>query len=217
MARATHARPKRQILVSSRDRVREAAQRLFAEHGYESTSTADICRLAGTSQSQLIKHFGSKQGLLEAIFEHAWEQLNPAVRLAIEKVSTPKEKLKILADMVLTFLGRDQQLRALFLLEGRRIRGDGQLVVLVPGFLDFVKLTDSILKELAARGELAPGIHPQALRSGLIGAFEGLLRDQVLARPSHFPASYSEGDARAVFDHFVSSCLRTPTASTISA
>ena len=74
------------VLASSRDRVREAAKTLFAERGYESTSTAAICRLAGTSQSQLIKHFNNKLGLLEAVFEFAWEQINPAIRLAIEKI-----------------------------------------------------------------------------------------------------------------------------------
>jgi AcrR family transcriptional regulator len=195
------------VLASSRERIREAAKALFADRGYEATTTAAICRLAGTSQSQIIKHFTDKQGLLEAILEHAWEQINPAIRLAIEKVPSPREKLKIMVDMVLSFLEKDAELRTLFLLEGRRIRGDGHMVVLVPGFLDFVKMLDSILKEMATRGELLPGIHPQALRSGLMGAFEGLLRDQLLARPSRFPASYTEADARAVFAAFLSSCL----------
>ncbi len=195
------------VLASSRERIREAAKALFADRGYEATTTAAICRLAGTSQSQIIKHFTDKQGLLEAILEHAWEQINPAIRLAIEKVPSPREKLKIMVDMVLSFLEKDAELRTLFLLEGRRIRGNGHMVVLVPGFLDFVKMLDSILKEMATKGELLPGIHPQALRSGLMGAFEGLLRDQLLARPSRFPASYMEADARAVFAAFLSSCL----------
>jgi AcrR family transcriptional regulator len=195
------------VLASSHERIREAAKVLFAGRGFEATTTAAICRLAGTSQSQIIKHFTDKQGLLEAIFEHAWEQINPAIQLAIEKVSSPRERLKIMVDMLLSFLEKDVQLRILFLLEGRRIRGDGHMVVLVPGFLDFVKMFDSILKEMAANGELLPEIHPQALRSGLMGAFEGLLRDQLLARPSRFPASYTEADARAVFSAFLSSCL----------
>ncbi len=112
-----------------------------------------------------------------------------------------------MVDMLLSFLEKDADLRTLFLLEGRRIRGDGHMVVLVPGFLDFVKMLDAILKEMATKGELLPEIHPQALRSGLMGAFEGLLRDQLLARPSRFPASYAEADARAVFSAFLSSCL----------
>src|SRR5467141_5396938 len=109
------------VLASSRDRLREAAKPLFAERGYESTSTAAICRLAGTSQSQLIKHFTNKQGLLEAIFEYAWEQINPAVRLATENIAATREKLRVLIDMVLGFLEKDRAIRTLFLLEGRRM------------------------------------------------------------------------------------------------
>src|SRR2546425_5996303 len=195
------------ILTSSRERIREAARALFAEQGYEAATTAAICRLAGTSQSQIIKHFTDKQGLLEAIFEHAWEQINPAVRLAVEKIPSSTDKLKIMIDMVLSFLEKDRELRTLFLLEGRRIRDDGHRIVFVPGFLDFVKTLDGILKDMAAKGELSPQIHPQALRSALMGAFEGLLRDQMLARTCRFPASYSEADTRATIFHFLSSCL----------
>jgi AcrR family transcriptional regulator len=186
-------------MQTSHDRLREAAKALFAKRGYEATSTAAICRIAGTSQSQLIKHFASKQGLLEAIFQHAWDQINPALRLAIEKMSSPREKLRIVTDMVITYLEKDRDLRVLFLLEGRRIRGDGKLIVLVPGYLEFVRVLDGILKEMAGKGQLAAGVHPQALRSALIGAVEGMLRDQLLARPSRFPASYSQHDIRKVF------------------
>jgi len=64
----------------------------------------------------------------------------------------PTDKLKIAVDMVLTFLERDRALRTLFLFEGRRIRGDGHLVVVTPGFLEFIKFLDVILKEMAAKG-----------------------------------------------------------------
>jgi len=196
------------VITSSRERIRESAKALFAERGYEAATTAAICRLAGTSQSQLIKHFTDKRGLLEAILEHAWEQINPAIRLATESVSSPRQKLQILTDMVLSFLEKDRALRTLFLLEGRRIRGDGHMVVLVPGFLEFVKMLDEILKELASRGELMPDLTPQALRSGLMGALEGLLRDDLLARSSHFPSAYTEADIRTLLAAFLSSFLR---------
>jgi AcrR family transcriptional regulator len=192
------------VLASSRDRIREGAKALFAERGYEATTTAAICRLAGTSQSQLIKHFTKKQGVLEAIFEHAWEQVNPAIQLAIERIPSPTDKLKIAVDMVLSFLQKDRDQRTIFLLEGRRIRGDGHLVSLTPGFLEFIRALDGILKEMSGRGELVSNVHPHAIRSALMGAFEGLLRDQMLARSSRFPAAYSEADFRAIFSSFLS-------------
>jgi AcrR family transcriptional regulator len=196
------------VLASSHERIREAAKSLFAKEGYEAATTADICRIAGTSQSQLIKHFTGKQGVLEAIFENAWEQINPAIRLAIEKVGSPAEKLKLVADMVLTFFEKDHELRTIFLLEARRMRGDGHMVVLVPGYLEFVKMLDGIVHDLATEGRLSPQVHPEALRSALMGAFEGLLRDRMLAR-SHVPATYSEEDMRAMIFRILSSCLTT--------
>lgn len=190
--------------ISSRERIREIAKALFAKKGFEATSTAEICQLAGTSQSQLNKHFSSKHGLLEAIFEDAWEKINPAISLAIEKIASPKDKLRILTDMVLTFLEKDKELRTLFLLEGRRIRGDGYFVVLVPGFLEFVRTLDGVVKEISTSGELPAHLNPQAFRSTLIGAIEGMLRDQLISRSSKFPASFNESDIRAIFDHLLS-------------
>lgn len=194
--------------ASSRDRIREAAKSLFAKRGYASTSTLAICRLAGTSESQLLKHFESKQGLLEAIFENAWSNINPAIRLATDSIPSAREKFRMLIEMVLNFLDRDAELRFLFLLEGRRVRDDGKFVVLVPGFLEFVGIVDGVLNQLAEEGELAPGIHPQAIRSGLMGAIEGLLRDQLLARHDRFPASYSNSDVHAFCIRLLSLVLK---------
>jgi AcrR family transcriptional regulator len=202
-------RQKTAVIASSRDRLREAAKSLFAERGFEDTTTAAICRLAGTSQSQLIKHFTDKQGVLEAVFEYTWEQINPAVRLATESIASPREKLRVLTDMILSFLEKDRAMQTLFLLEGRRIRGDGHMVVLVPGFIEFIKTVDGILKELAARGDMKPDIHPQAFRSALMGAIEGMLRDHMLARTSRLPASFSETDMRAMVSALLSFCMST--------
>jgi AcrR family transcriptional regulator len=193
-------------LTPSRERIRESAKALFAERGYELSSTAAICRLAGTSESQLIKHFGNKQGLLEAVFQYAWEHINPAVKLATESISSPRQKFQVLIEMVLTFLGKDDELRKLMLLEGRRIRDDGKQVVLVPGFLEFVGTVDGILQELHDKNELL--VHPQALRSALMGAMEGMLRDKMLAKAMDFPASFSDAEIRGLCATIFNACLR---------
>jgi len=195
--------------ASSRERIREAGKALFARKGFEATSTVAICRLAGTSESQLIKHFGGKQGLLEAIFQSAWDHINPALRLATQSVPSPREKFRILTEMVLNFLHRDRELQTLFLLEGRRIRKNGELVSLVDGFLEFVALIDGIIRQMAESGDLAPDINPEALRSGLMGAIEGMLRDLLLAESSQYSARYSEADMRRVVFRFLS-CSLTP-------
>jgi len=48
------------------------------------------------------------------------------------------------------------------------------------------------------------------MRSALMGALEGLLRDQMLARTSRFPATYTEADYRTIFATFLSAFAARP-------
>ena len=49
--------------LTARARIREAAIRLFAEHGAEETAILDIAKQAGVSGGLIRHHFGSKDGL----------------------------------------------------------------------------------------------------------------------------------------------------------
>src|SRR5215831_6549956 len=111
--------------LSSHDRILQAGRALFSEDGYENTTTSAIARRAGTSESQLIKHFGSKEGLLEGIFDRAWQLMAQGVRHVQEAPMPPVEKLRALTELMIVALESDKQLRTLMLLEGRRIRKHG--------------------------------------------------------------------------------------------
>ncbi len=53
---------------STRARIVAAAERLFAERGFAGTTMRDLTRAAGTNLAAVNYHFGSKEGLLEAVF-----------------------------------------------------------------------------------------------------------------------------------------------------
>ncbi|TWD82482.1 TetR family transcriptional regulator [Kribbella amoyensis] len=55
--------------LTARARLRLAALHLFAEHGFEATSTRAIATEAGVSHALLRHHFGSKDGLRAAVDE----------------------------------------------------------------------------------------------------------------------------------------------------
>jgi len=184
---------------SSHERILQAGRDLFSEDGYENTTTSAIARRAGTSESQLIKHFGSKEGLLEGIFDRAWQRMAQGVRHVQEAPLPPLEKLRALTELMIVALESDKQLRTLMLLEGRRIRKHGHMVMMTRGFQQVLTVIDGLLLELQGAGRLRPDLHPQAVRSALIGAFEGLLRDQLLAERASFPATYDGAELRAAF------------------
>jgi len=185
--------------ASSHDRILAAAKRLFASQGYEATSTMAIARLAGTSESQMMKHFGSKEGLLEAILDDGWKSMGGSLKDILPMPAGPA-KLMAMLGVVLDTLNHDPDLKELYLLEGRRIRREGRHVVLSPGYIDFVKLVDDVLKKMAAEGQLKAGISPDAVRSGIMGMAEGVMRDQVLARRrGEFPAEYTDEDFKRLY------------------
>jgi AcrR family transcriptional regulator len=177
--------------TSTHCRILRVAKELFANRGYEHTSTSAIARTAGTSESQLMKHFGSKSGLLEAIFTEGWCAIADRARLASDTLDDPVSKLEAIAAAVVGHLERDPEMKVLYLLEGRRIRREGQMVALTDGFLGFVRLLDSIIEDCKARGLLDANIPPHAVRSALMGLLEGMLRDRFLAERLGFPAHFS--------------------------
>src|SRR5258706_2111308 len=65
---------------TARTRLLASGKTLFARLGYEQTSTAAIAREALTSESQLVRHFEGKAGLLAAIFDESRRPLNAAIQ-----------------------------------------------------------------------------------------------------------------------------------------
>lgn len=185
--------------LSSRDRLLRAGRELFAEDGYENTTTSAIARMAGTSESQLIKHYGSKEGLLEAIFEDAWERIAHGMGKVLAGSSSSVDRLRALTELMIGALERDKGLRTLMLLEGRRIRKHGHMVLVTRGYKQLLAVIDGLLTEILDQGLLRRDLHPEAVRSALIGTLEGLLRDQLLAERASFPAHFDGADLRAVF------------------
>ena len=162
---------------SSRNRMIAVAKRLFSSVGYENATTVTIAREAHTSESQLVKHFGSKEGLLEAIFEEGWAGLR--MQMAnVQAIASPRERLKAIMRSVIQAFAEDPELRDLMLLEGRRIRREGKMIMLTASYLEFVKVMDSLVQ--SAQKNMNSEYPPQLVRSSLMGMFEGVLRDRVL-------------------------------------
>lgn len=188
---------------SSRERILVAGKRLFARNGYENTSTVAISREAGTSESQMMKHFGSKQGLLAAILDRGWATIAERVQMAQKNASLTRRLFGAL-EAIAVELDNDSDLKEIMLLETWRVRKDNRDVLLSQGYHRFAEVVDGILGEMRDRGQLRSDVNLQALRAAFIGMTEGLLRDQVVAKRSEFVADYNFDDVRKVLEILVS-------------
>jgi len=69
-----------------KDRILDAAERLFARHGFYGVSVRDITRAAEVDVALVSYHFGGKRELFAAVFQRRAEQLNPERLAMLEEV-----------------------------------------------------------------------------------------------------------------------------------
>ena len=185
---------------NSRTRLLQAGKMLFARMGYENTPTSAVAREAGTSESQLVRYFGSKVGLLEAIFDEAWRPLNARVHDLLADARSGRAAVGGVLTAVLSAFDRDEQLAAIFLFEGRRIRGGESTVKLSSGFLEFNDIIVRLVKRGQKDGSFARGFDTSALSAALLGAAEAMVRERLLARRAGTSRTFSDRQVQKIFD-----------------
>lgn len=191
--------------TSVEQRLMQAGKKLFAAHGFENTTTSGIAREAGTSESQLVKYFGSKEGLLQKIFEDGWTRLG-FVYTAASVAQTPAESLRVIFELVVKMLTEDRELRDLMLFEGRRIRGKNSEVLLTRGYHRLSEEVTHILQKITKGTALEERARPQVISCALIGMLESMLREQAISERKTGLPDPSADEIRTMFSIF-SNCL----------
>jgi len=184
-------------------RLLNAGKTLFARNGYEQTSTATIARESGSSESQLIRYFGGKAGLLEAIFNEAWTRINEILQEHVGESDHGRDGIIRVLSLMSQAFSQDHDIAFLFLFEGRRIRGGTPAVVLSKGYHDFLKVIDALIVRGQEDGSFRKDINPQVLASAMLGCAEGMIRDRLIAERSNEPHSYDDAIVLRTFTAMV--------------
>ncbi len=79
-----------------RDKIIQAATRVFVQSGFESASLQDIVALAGGSLATLYRLFGNKEGLFYAVIERKSDQLLGEIDYGDLQHKTPKDALQVI-------------------------------------------------------------------------------------------------------------------------
>ena len=174
-----------------------AGKMLFSRHGYEQTPTAAIAREAGTSESQLMRYFGGKSGLLEAIFNETWSGFSDAIASQIATAEHGREAILRLLTVFVSAFGRDHDAAFIFLFEGRRVRGND--VILSEGFKRFTELLHQLIQRGQKDGSFRSDLDPAAICSATLGCAEGMIRDALIAERTNKPKPFDNETVQKVF------------------
>lgn len=160
-------------LQTSRERVIEAARRLFRTEGYDGVSMRKIAKEAGCSPSAIYAFFDSKKQILHFLWEGVFRDLVVVLRHGYDR-ATPADRVKALSLAYIDFwLSRPDDFRSIFLVEDQPEAGaDGYFVegsAAVPD-LDIFRMA---IAEAQSRGEIIAG-DPEELKNVLLCGFHGV-------------------------------------------
>jgi len=166
----------------TRTQLLDAAERLFAEHGYRGTSVRTITDLAGANLAAVGYHFGSKADLLAAVIRRVIEPIIAAQDAGLDRLlaQTPDP---LAAELVEAFAGP--------LFDAMRAGDEGgartsRLIVTIFGdpaeeMRNWTSSADDAVRDryLAAFGRALPDLSPQELWFRMRGILAVVAVDRV--------------------------------------
>lgn len=87
--------------------IASVAARLFATRGYDATSVREIVEAAGVTKPTLYYHFGSKEGLAQALLNVPLERNIARLRRLLDSEYEPVEALASMIEIHFTFFRED--------------------------------------------------------------------------------------------------------------
>ncbi|KZS78382.1 TetR family transcriptional regulator [Mycobacterium kansasii] len=144
---------------TARARIRDEALRLFAERGPAAVTMRDIATAAGVSAALVIRHYGSKDGLIEAVDNHVVATFDVLLTETADQTGASglgPAAVPGLLDGLATHLPPDSAIPAY--LSRMLIAGDPAGSTL---FERLFRLSKAVLDAMVAAGTAGPGADPE--------------------------------------------------------
>lgn len=169
-------------MAAAEDKARlilEAAVRVFARQGYETSRVGDIAAEAGVAYGLVYHYFGSKEAVLEAVFRREWGRLLEAMALAEQTGKTAPEQLELLIKIVLRTWRADPDLVRLVV---REITRNPHISDELDEIAQAFALFERVVARGQAEGTFREDVDPRLAAWIVYGALEEVLTGWVLGQ-----------------------------------
>lgn len=192
------AKQNEEMRAATRAAILHSAMKLFAQNGYNNTTTRSIAQDADISTGLMYHYFVNKEALLRAVFDHCMTVLGDLCTAAYTE-STPQERVANLLRAMFDLLEREQAFWSLFY----TLRWQPAIMYLLEDEFRLYteRLRDLFAVEFQQAGRAEPTMDAFLLYSLLEGTIQQYLLD-----PDHYPldevvariiAQYGEGNSQA--------------------
>jgi AcrR family transcriptional regulator len=131
--------------------IMEAAEKLFADKGFEGTSVRDIAEGAGVNLAMISYYFGSKEKLMEAMFDYrGTSSLFQLEEMVKDQTLSPIQKVEKLIDRYIDKLLNNQCFHRIVVREQMVNNNNG---FITEKLQEIKRLNQALIKELIAQGQ----------------------------------------------------------------
>ena len=168
-----------------RERILDAAERVFARRGFYNARVADIARDAGVADGTIYLYFKSKDDLLISLFEERMERLNELLREAIDTGRDSGDRIQRFLSSYAALAQENPNVAEVLTIELRQ-SSKFMKEYANPRFGDFLRMLAGIVEEGQRAGELDDNVAPQTAARALFGAIDELVLAWVLGGREKF-------------------------------
>lgn len=168
-----------------RERILDAAERVFAQHGFFAARVAEIAKEAGVADGTIYLYFKSKDDLLISLFESRMERFNAMMAEAVVVAARPTDKLLALIRTYLTLVHEQPHVAEVLTIELRQ-SSKFMKEASNPRFGALLRMIAGVIAEGQAAGELDSAIPAPVAARMIFGILDELALAWLLQRGEKF-------------------------------
>jgi len=158
-----------------------AAINVFASRGFFQSKVADVAQAAGVADGTVYLYFKSKDDLLISIFNETMDEVIARSRGELEKIEDPVARLRKLASLHLSWLGRDRQLAVVFQVELRQSTKFMEEFSMTR-LAEYFEMIREVIVDGQSRGIFRKEVQPQVATKVFFGALDEMVTNWILSR-----------------------------------
>jgi TetR/AcrR family fatty acid metabolism transcriptional regulator len=176
-----HSVPAPTPVLDKHAAILDAATAVFAKRGFFGAQVADVARAAGIAAGTVYLYFRSKDEILTSIFDRTMKDAIASGQSTLADVDDPVERLRRIAHMHLSRLGRDRNLAVVFQVELRQTTKFMERFSKT-GLRDYLSVIQRTIEEAQARGAFRKTIDARTAAKVLFGALDEMATNWILSR-----------------------------------
>jgi TetR/AcrR family fatty acid metabolism transcriptional regulator len=188
--------------VKKKNRIIEAAVKVFAKKGFYLAKVSDVAKEANVADGTIYLYFKNKDDLLINLFEQKMELILQRFKEQLKDIADPVEKLHRFVDVYFTLIEEDKELADVFQVE---LRQSSKFLKDYHNekFLDFLSVIKSIIQEGMENGFFRTDLNPDVVKIMIFGTVDEVARQWILGAD----AKYSLEEAGENVKHILTNGL----------